>query len=497
VKSEIYTGHFRLVADRLNDPVKAYDIIERARGRAVADVLRTLPEDAPEDASTASDYARAIARLQVRLMRAQASVERRQLLDQLFEAEQRSRVRAAGPPVGLLIGRQRASARTLQQALARNELVLEYVLTEPNSYCLVIGRGRITISKLPSKAHIEALTERFTQELRNGKAGASTAKDDLRDAILQPIPEWQVAQRLVIVPDGKLHLLPFDALFEEAARQSRIVSTVPSANVFALLRSRRSRAKPQRALLAVGGVPYDRMFGSGKPASGNTRSDDTRGLFDASYPTRLPKLPTAQSEVLTAARLLGPTSVTLTGDEASETALKAQPLPDFDVIHFAVHAFAEPKFPERAALVLLNSSPAGDDGLLQPREIGQFKLNAGVVVLSACDTAVGPTLGQEGVLNIARAFLLAGARSVITTLWAVSDTTSTALMRRFYENLAAGQDVAEALTRSKATVIEQFGSDARATVAAFQLVGVGDHRVARPGTPLKTARSGQVQRVFH
>jgi CHAT domain-containing protein/tetratricopeptide (TPR) repeat protein len=493
VTSDIYTGHFRLVADRLNDPVKAYDVIERARGRAVADVLRTLPEDAAQHEGTASDHARAIARLQVRLMRAQAPAERRQLLDHLWEAEQRSRARAAAPPIALLVGGQRASVRTLQQALARNELVLEYVLTEPHSYCLVISRGRITIAKLPSKAHIEALTERFTQELRNGKADTSSTAKELRDAILLPIPEWQAAQRLVVVPDGKLHLLPLDALFEEPAGKSRIVSTVPSANVFVLLRNRRTRATPERALLGVGGVPYDRMFGSGKPAIENTRPDEARGLFDASYPTRLPMLPMARSEVLTAARLLGPTSVTLTGDQASETALKAQPLPGFDVIHFAVHAFAEPKFPERAALVLLNSASAGDDGLLQPREIGQFRLNAGVVVLSACDTAVGPTLGQEGVLNIARAFLLAGARSVITTLWAVSDTTSTALMRRFYENLAAGQDVAEALTRSKATVIEQFGSDARATVAAFQIVGVGDHAVARQGTALKTARSGQVQ----
>ena len=109
--------------------------------------------------------------------------------------------------------------------------------------------------------------------------------------------------------------------------------------------------------------------------------------------------------------------------------------------------------------MLLNDAAAGDDGLLQPREIGQFRLKAGVVVLSACDTAVGPTLGQEGVLNIARAFLLAGAKSVIMTLWPVSDATSTAVMRRFYENLAAGQDVAQALTRSKAAVIEQFGSE--------------------------------------
>jgi CHAT domain-containing protein len=264
---------------------------------------------------------------------------------------------------------------------------------------------------------------------------------------------------------------------------------VPSANVLVLLRNRPPVPTSGRVLLAVGGVPYDRMFAAGTPAAGTTRSDETRGLFDASYPTQLPVLPTAQAEVLTAARLLGPTSVVFTGDEATESAVKGQKLGDFAVFHFAVHAFADPTFPERAALVLLNDSTTGDDGLLQPREIAQFRLNAGTVVLSACDTAVGPTLGQEGVLNISRAFLLAGARSVITTLWAVNDATATAVMRRFYENLAAGQDVAQALAQSKATVVEQLGSDALATVSAFQIIGVGDHRVSTLSTPLKTTSS--------
>jgi CHAT domain-containing protein len=95
-------------------------------------------------------------------------------------------------------------------------------------------------------------------------------------------------------------------------------------------------------------------------------------------------------------------------------------------------------------------------------------LNAGVVVLSACDTAIGPRLGQEGVLNIARAFLLAGAQSVIMTLWPVSDATSVALMRRFYENVATGRDSADALTRGKSGVIEQFGAAALPTVAVFR-----------------------------
>jgi CHAT domain-containing protein len=228
------------------------------------------------------------------------------------------------------------------------------------------------------------------------------------------------------------------------------------------------------------------MFAGKQPAIGATRSDDTRGVYDASYPSNLPLLASAQAEVLDAARLLGPRSVVLTGDQATESGVKAQNLGSFGILHFAVHAFADPKFPERAAIVLLNDAAAGDDGLLQAREIGQLRLNAGVVVLSACDTSVGAALGQEGILNLARAFLLAGAQSVITTLWAVSDATSTALMRRFYENIAAGQDVAEALMQGKSAIIERFGTAALPTVAAFQIVGVGEHRVTTPNAPRKT-----------
>ncbi|MGH9163062.1 MAG: CHAT domain-containing protein [Vicinamibacteraceae bacterium] len=329
------------------------------------------------------------------------------------------------------------------------------------------------------------LVDRFVEGVRTKNADRSSQAAALADTVLKPVAGWQTAERLYVVPDGRLHLLPFQMLVTETAVKPPIVSSVPSANVFALLRSARPTATPERAFMGIGGVPYDRMCASAKTGTGTSRSDETRGLFDAPYPTELPVLPTAQREVLAAASLLGSTSVVLTGDQATESAVKAQRLDGFEVLHFAVHAFADPKFPERAALVLLNDPATGDDGLLQPREIGQLRVNAGVVVLSACDTAVGPTLGQEGVLNLARAFLIAGAKSVITTLWAVSDATSTAVMRRFYENIAAGMDVAEALARSKAAVLEQLGTDALSTVAAFQVVGLGDHRLTLDGSSRK------------
>src|SRR5207237_3867681 len=251
----------------------------------------------------------------------------------------------------------------------------------------VIQRSRMTLAKLPSKAEIEPLIDRLLEQLKKTGGNLPETVSPLHEVLVQPIAGWDAAQRVYVVPDGKLHQVPFELLLNKGSTGQRIVATVPSANAFALLRTRPSTLRPERALMAIGGVPYDRMFDAALPRGAGSRSIE-RGVLDASYPTKLPVLPTSEAEVLTAARLLGPTSVVLTGDRATESALKAQRLDTFDVLHFAVHAFADPKFPERAALVLLNDPATGDDGLLQPREIGQFRLNASLVVLSACDTAV-------------------------------------------------------------------------------------------------------------
>lgn len=485
-RSGVYEGHFRLVADNLRDPAKAYEVIERARGRAVADVLRELPNDEPVATSTEAAAFRAISRLQIRLMRAQSQSERQQLLEQLWEAEQRARARGPGAPVTRLTAGSPVPVRTLQQHLAPVEIILQYVLTEPHSYCLLIGRNQLRLVQLPPSQHIEPLVDQFVRAVRESDETNVKIAHDLHDALLQPIGALQTAKRVFVVPDGKLHLLPFDVILSRHGGAGRIVSSVPSANVLYLLRTRQQQVAANRPLFAMGGVPYDRMFEGKSASSSHTRSGETRGFFDAAFRSSLPNLPTARVEVLTAAKLLGSGSVALTGEEATETRLKREDLQAFGILHFAAHAFADPKFPERAAVVLLNDPANGEDGLLQPREIGQLRLNAGAVVLSACDTAVGATLGQEGVLNIARAFLLVGARSVVTTLWAVSDESSTALMRRFYENIANGQDVAEALMGAKSAMLSQFGPNVLSSVAAFQIVGVGDYRLAPELTRART-----------
>src|SRR5206468_12078482 len=130
------------------------------------------------------------------------------------------------------------------------------------------------------------------------------------------------------------------------------------------------------------------------------------------------------------------------GSSATKSAFKRTDLPQYRLIHLAVHGFASTAHPDRAALVLLSDPSVGEDGFLQASEIVQLRLNADLVILSACDTAVGPVQGEEGIATLSRAFLLAGARNVVSTLWSVDDTFSTFLMQQFYKHLAAGEPAA-------------------------------------------------------
>ena len=157
------------------------------------------------------------------------------------------------------------------------------------------------------------------------------------------------------------------------------------------------------------------------------------------------------------AQIFGSQSILLMGSDASEAAFKAQPLSKFKVIHLAVHSVAAPKYPERAALVLGSDPQNREDGLLQAREITALSLNAELVTLSACDTGTGKLEGEEGIDSLERAFLIAGARTVVATLWGANDTFTPALIKAFYMHISNHEDKGEALRNAKLNMIRQFG----------------------------------------
>jgi CHAT domain-containing protein len=282
------------------------------------------------------------------------------------------------------------------------------------------------------------------------------------------------------IGDGKLHLLPFDGLKSAEGKyvlESHVVTYVPSATVFHLLRTPRNSDRANLSFLGVGGVIYSKAeFVAAKsgPSSNKAQAADLFGID----PVAFSNLPGSKQEVTSIAGIVPGPSKLLLDTTATEADLKSIQLADYRVIHLAVHGVASPQYPDRAALVLGSSITSGEDGLLQAREIRDLDLHADLVVLSACETGAGKLLGEEGIASLERSFLIAGAQSVIASLWTADDTFTIALMKRLYQHLVAGADKGTALQQAKLDLLKEFGPQALPVYwAGFTLVGDGSTAV--------------------
>ena len=459
--SDLYRGHFALVADRFHDPRRAYDIIEQVRGRVMADLLAAGSFTDP-GAKTAAVRS---ARVRLKLMAARSTAEVRRISDQLFILEQ---ARWITPDVSILKAksRTRIDLNVVQRALPASTVVLEYVIGAPRSYCLVITRNTARIAVLESGTSIDRAVSAYLKSVKAKRPAREEARA-LFNILLGPIRESVQNERLVIVRDGQLHLLPFDGLLDRTGRyvaETKVISYAGSASSFDLLRQQPRRRVQPGALLGVGAISYAK--------DEIRRGSPTRGYDLAA----LANLPDSKNEIIAADKAVPhPGNTLLLGPAATEAAFKRQPLGRYRVLHLAVHALANSSQPDRAALVMLSDAAAGEDGFLQASEVVHFRLSADLVVLSACDTAIGPIGGEEGIATLSRAFLLAGAKTVVSTLWSIEDSSSLALMRQFYAHLAAHLPADRALAEAKRDIIRKFGRTAPPYYwAAFTLEGAGD-----------------------
>lgn len=464
--SALYSQHFSLIAEHFNDPAKAFATVEQVRGRITTDLLRA-GSVTPEEAK---DGERAISQLRLKLMAARSTAELRRIRDQIFMAEQS---RWVTPEVSILEARshETIALEDVRHVLSPSSVILEYVVEEPRSYCLVSSRTVSRIVPLASKHHIETLVTTYLQAVR-AKQPAHTEARDLFDVLLRPIPEASNKENLVLIRDGQLHLVPFDGLIDAANHyiaEAHTVTYAPSATSFYLLVTQERRPHSfAHSLLAVGGIPYS--------SSEVKQVSVTRG-YDAD---NLSDLPASTEEVLAAkAAVHDRSSNILLGSSATESAVKRADLAQYRIIHLAVHGFSSTKDPNLSALLFLSDPSAGEDGFLQASEIVQLRLGAELVILSACDTAVGPVEGEEGIATLSRAFLLAGAKRVISTLWSVDDTFSLFLMKQFYKHLTSGEPAAYALAAAKRDMLRKFG---RAAVpyywAGYTFEGVAERAVS-------------------
>jgi CHAT domain-containing protein len=258
--------------------------------------------------------------------------------------------------------------------------------------------------------------------------------------------------RLIVVPDGPLHRVPWDLLRLADGRyavEQYSVSVTPSAAILAALwhHPRAGSTSDQPA----------RLLAFGDPAYASAAPDSTR---------ELPRLEGSGREARLVARYAPEGEVRLR-EEASATYLKHAALEPYRIIHFATHALVDERSAARTALALAPDS--SDNGQVGPGDLAALRLGADLVVLSGCRTAGGVVVEGEGVQGLTAPLIQAGARSVVASQWRIADRGTVPFIQAFYEALAEGRPVGDALREAKLEALRR-GVPPREW-AAFTTVG--------------------------
>jgi CHAT domain-containing protein/lipopolysaccharide biosynthesis regulator YciM len=376
--------------------------------------------------------------------------------------------------------------------LSTNEVALLYILGTKASYVLLLeapqatGDG-LTIYELPPAVQLAEQISALTDPamLASADKTAELAAEAYA-ALLGPLAERLAGKDLVIVPNGALCYLPFELLIEPSGKsgapgrflvERHRLRYAPSLTALTIQRKwDQVRSRPDRAFFALGDPVYDgadsRKGSQGTlPLVGRDRAGE--------YALReghagFPRLPFSGTEVEQIGRLLGAArGDILTGPAATEGAVKAASasgqLARYRYLHFACHGILGLASGQQPALVLSQVGDDKEDGFLQLDEVTNLKLNADLVVLSACRSGQGRLHNGEGVKGLARAFLYAGSRGVLCSLWQVDDQETARLMLQLYTNLKQGQSSAAALRNAQLDMIHK--GKAPLYWAPFVLIG--------------------------
>jgi CHAT domain-containing protein len=377
--------------------------------------------------------------------------------------------------------------------LDNTTVLLEYALGEENSYLWAVTKNECLAYKLPPLKEVVKKVESYLAVIAPNPANSPKFDGkNLYDVLLNPASKaLQRKTNLIIVPDGILHYLPFEALvshLENDAPQYLIesfnISYSPSASVLGLVKSQKriSAQKNRRELLAFG----DPIFGDETTtakrdtAAPDTTAGDTvavefteRGLYEErGFKFNRLQHTAAEIEKIAARIPIDKKQIYLRA-EAKEERAKAERLNQYRILHFATHGVLDEQTPDRSSIVLTLDNDPAEDGFLQMKEIFNLKLDADLVVLSACQTGKGKLLRGEGVIGMARAFMYAGARSLVVSLWPVNDRSTADFMASFYGYMQRDKAKNEALRQAKLDMIKSADAALRHPYfwAPFVLMG--------------------------
>jgi CHAT domain-containing protein len=535
-------GSAPLSGKALDYAAESFRITEAGRARSLLDMLgevnaqitEGVPADLLKRKQDNLDRQQEIAQQLTGVSLAADQKEKPSLMDSDLDKLQteyddiENQIRTASPRYAALTGAQPQTLADVQQkVLDDGTMLLEYNLGNDSSYLFAVGRASVSLFKLSSRAEIDKLATSFRAQLipprlQRRIVGIDVAADQQRglglvegpaenlgafmsasmglyQAAVAPASALLGDKRLLIVADGALNYVPFEALVKtsDGADYSSLTYLIktneivyaPSASVVAAIRQG-GRSAGKNVLLVADPVfnADDPRFksGGGAQAAGESRGLGL-GLESAindvtdSTPTtgglRLARLVGTRTEAEEIGKIAktGGVQTDLWIDlNASEDNVRSRDMNNYRVIHIATHGLLDAQRPQFTGVVLSLVGNKSNDGFLRTDEIFNLKMNPSLVMLSACETGLGKEKRGEGVIGLTRAFMYAGAPTVGVSLWSVADKSTADLMTDFYKrylSLAKPAAASSAMRDAQLSMISAKKYSAPFYWAPFVLVG--------------------------
>jgi CHAT domain-containing protein len=430
----VYALLVNLLADS-GDWTGAFLVTERAKARALVDLLAQV-RDLPPPPLAAANVRSLLSAASLDARDAGFSAGVRGAAPEQAAATARSELGAVAPEAASLVSVQTVPLDAMAARLQPNETLLAYFRAGDRLYGFVLAGSVVRGYRLDASGLNDQVLA-FLQAIQRDDGTAADLGRALYGRLIRPLERDIRGDTLTIAPHGVLHYVPFAALTDgqHYLIDRYGVRIMPSASALVYLRT----DKP---------VKSGEVLALGNPDLGDPRYD----------------LPGAQQEALSVAHMF-PNSRVLLRAEASKTAVK-QMGAGFEILHFASHGVFEPDAPLYSGLLLAKGEEP--DGRLTVSDLYKMRLDADLVTLSACETALGRVANGDDVVGLTRGFFYAGARTIVASLWEIADMPTEKLILAFYRDLSS-MDKREALRRAQIETRNAY--PAPKYWAAFELTG--------------------------
>jgi CHAT domain-containing protein len=375
-------------------------------------------------------------------------------------------IRERNPGYAALTRPQPLATGELQSLLDRDTFLLSYAFGEDRTFLWLVTPGTVESFELPGRKEIEEVARRVHHDLSNFDPAARLRESEdlaaLGRMLLGPIAARLKGQRLVVVADGALQYIPFGVLPTPGVSDPLLlrheIVYLPSISALAVQRRTLEHRPPAPQRLAVLADP---VFDPRDPrVTGRSIGEKLRGAERGS--PVFERLPASRREAdaIAAIAALAPSGQVLEAldFQADRPLVLSDRLRAFRIVHFATHGVIDSEHPSLSGLALSMVDAAGrpQEGFLHLHDIYNLRLDADLVVLSGCRTALGKELRGEGLIGLTRGFQYAGAPRVVASLWRVEDQATAALMERFYRAMwVEGLRPAAALREAQLWVRQQ------------------------------------------